>query len=173
MPGSHSAEEARRRTVVCARGWQGVRFRHQGQTRRGVDCIGLLMALGRELGTWNFTNDDPLVKEWLGYPRIPHPQRLVAALDSHLTRIPIADMRSADIALFRGRNYPQHLGLIDGDRVIHSYEPFGKVDSTRLDARSPLGGPRHSRTWRQAIVVVYLFPGVEAGLSAEASAKVG
>ena len=162
MHDSHSEESARSRTVACARGWQGVRFRHQGQTRRGVDCIGLLMALGRELGTWTLANDDPLVKEYLGYPRIPNPLRLVAALDSNLTRVPVAAVQSADIALFRGGRYAQHLGLIDGDRVIHSYEPFGKVDFTRLDARSPLGGSRRNRTWRELIMIVYLFPGVEA-----------
>lgn len=163
------SDPERARIVACARTWQGVRFRHQGQTRRGVDCIGLMMALGRELGTWTLANDDPLVKEWLGYPRIPNPERLMAALDRHLTRVPVAAMQSADIALFRGNRWPQHLGLIDGDRIIHSYEPFGKVERTRLDARSPLGGPRHSRTWRQLIMITYLFPGVEADLSSVAA----
>ena len=162
MLDSHSTDSARRRVLICARGWQGVRFKHQGQTRRGVDCIGFLMALGRELGTWTLANDDPLVRMYLGYPRVPDPRRLVEALDRHMTRVPIPEMKSGDVALFRGNRYPQHLGLIDGDRVIHSYQPFGKVDLTRLEARSPLGGSRRNRTWRELIMITYLFPGIEA-----------
>ena len=157
-----SLSPARIRTLEAGRSWQGIRFLHQGQSRRGVDCIGYLMALGRELGTWTLANDDPLVKLYLGYPRIPDPRRLVEALDLHMARVPLAMMKSGDVGLFRGNRYPQHLGLIDGDRVIHSYEPFGKVDRTRLEARSPLGGARHNRTWRELIMIVYVFPGCEA-----------
>ena len=36
--------------VAAARTWLGVPWRHQGRTRQGVDCAGLVVLVGRGLG---------------------------------------------------------------------------------------------------------------------------
>ena len=36
--------------VAAARVWLGVPWRHQGRTRQGVDCAGLVVLVGRGLG---------------------------------------------------------------------------------------------------------------------------
>lgn len=36
--------------VAAARAWVGVRYRHQGRSREGVDCIGLPACVRAELG---------------------------------------------------------------------------------------------------------------------------
>ena len=37
----------RREIVDAARNWVGVPYRHQGRTRNGIDCVGLLLEGGR------------------------------------------------------------------------------------------------------------------------------
>ena len=36
--------------IAAARSWLGVPWRHQGRTRQGVHCAGLVVLVGRELG---------------------------------------------------------------------------------------------------------------------------
>ena len=36
--------------VAAARGWLGVPWRHQGRSRAGVDCVGLVVVVCRSLG---------------------------------------------------------------------------------------------------------------------------
>ena len=36
--------------IAAARAWLGVPWRHQGRTRQGVDCAGLVVLVGREFG---------------------------------------------------------------------------------------------------------------------------
>jgi cell wall-associated NlpC family hydrolase len=36
--------------IAAARSWLGVPWRHQGRTRQGVDCAGLVVLVGRGLG---------------------------------------------------------------------------------------------------------------------------
>jgi cell wall-associated NlpC family hydrolase len=37
--------------VSAARSWLGVPWRHQGRTRQGVDCAGLVVLVGRKTTT--------------------------------------------------------------------------------------------------------------------------
>jgi cell wall-associated NlpC family hydrolase len=41
----------RQHIVDTARGWLGVPYRHQGRRKdKGVDCVGLIIGVGAELG---------------------------------------------------------------------------------------------------------------------------
>jgi len=139
--------------VFQARLWKGTRFRHQGRLRAtpgdrgGVDCIGLVIGVGNDLGLDVF--DMP------GYGRDPDTEgaTLKAKCDEHLVRAP--RLAPGVIVLMHFGGFPRHMGII-GDypggklSLIHSYiESFGCVEH-RLDDH-----------WRAQIIERYCYPGFQ------------
>ena len=125
--------------IAAARTCVGIPFQHQGrQPGLGLDCAGLLVVALRTLRL------DPLDRT--DYGRNPHGGALEAMLDAQplLFRVPIQEMRPADVLLMRFKTDPQHLALFAGETIIHAYESAGKVAEHRLDTR-----------WRARIVRVY------------------
>ena len=125
-----------------ARSWIGTKFVHQGRRKDiGVDCIGLVIEVCREVGLvdaaglppgWNHT----------GYGRFPDSYGPTQALLRYLTRVePRSAMRPGDVALFRTvRGEPAHMGWL-GDAgapcsLIHAYAaktiPQARVQEHRL-----------------------------------------
>jgi cell wall-associated NlpC family hydrolase len=130
--------------VAHARTWLGVPFRHQGRDRNGVDCAGLVICLGRDLGM--FAPDFDVN----GYRRAPD-GTMLAECDKHLD---VAPFSQAHIAVMRFSEEPQHVALLvpyrhGGVAALHALERSGKVVEHRLDA-----------TWRGRIVKTYRFRGV-------------
>ena len=117
--------------IAAARGYLGVRFRHQGRSRRGVDCAGLvavcLLAIGRA----------PADVE--AYGREPLNQGLRAMLVENFGEpIPKDEMRHGDIALMRFRGEPSHVGILGdylygGLSLIHAFAQVKKVSEHRID----------------------------------------
>ena len=35
--------------IEAARGWVGTKWRHQGRSKRGIDCVGLVIKIAEEL----------------------------------------------------------------------------------------------------------------------------
>jgi hypothetical protein len=130
--------------VAHARSWLGVPFRHQGRDRNGVDCAGLVICLGRELGLL------PKDFDVNGYRRSPD-GTMLAECDKHLDIAPIAQ---AHVAVMRFSEEPQHIALLvpyrhGGLAVLHALERSGKVVEHRIDS-----------VWRDRIVKTYRFRGV-------------
>jgi hypothetical protein len=122
--------------VSAARAWIGTPFVHQGRTRAGVDCIGLVLNVGWELGFL------PREYDVRGYSRIPD-GRLFAECDRMLTRIPAPAV--GGVLVMRFDIEPQHLAFV-GEHgghltVIHSLwnrdRKLGKVVETRLSGDLP------------------------------------
>lgn len=125
--------------IAAARACEHTPFVHQGrQPGVGLDCAGLLKVALCAIGRAPLDRTD--------YGRIPHGGELEAMLDAQplLVRVPINEMRAADILLMRFKADPQHLALLAGETIIHAYEDAGKVVEHRLDTR-----------WRARIVRVY------------------
>ncbi len=109
--------ELQRKLCDEARSWVGIRWRHQGRTRRGIDCGGLIIAvgetvLGRPLG-WD---------DLSGYKRHPTGDSLRAACEAGLDQITRADVRPGDVLLFRQikEGWPVHLCIVvDGPERLH------------------------------------------------------
>ena len=113
--------------VAVARGWLGTKFHHQGRVKGvGVDCIGLLVGVVRELGV--------NVEDRTDYGRQPHNGELEKALLDHLTP---CQMKAGAVALFRISKEPQHVGIIteynNGFGLIHAYAQARKVVEHNLD----------------------------------------
>jgi hypothetical protein len=122
--------------VTVARSFIGVPFMHQGRTRAGMDCIGLVLNVGWQLGFL------PLDYDVQGYSRIPD-GRLFKECDRLLKRIP-APVYGCILAM-KFDAEPQHIGFV-GERkghltVIHSLQDrkkrAGKVIETHLNPPWP------------------------------------
>lgn len=127
----------------AARGWVGVRWRHQGRSRAGVDCGGLLVMAMRDIGR------DMLDKR--AYGRVPKDGWLEAAMIANFGAPQGADALGVGsvVVMHFGAGQADHVGIIGahpdgGWRLIHAYAPWRKVVEHRLDD-----------VWRDRITEVY------------------
>ena len=118
--------------VDSARQWLGVRWRHQGRDRDGVDCGGLLVVAMRGIGR--------TMRDKRAYGRVPKDGWLEAALAANFGPPGgVEDIALGRIALFRfGKSEPDHVGILachpqGGLSVIHAYAPWRRVVEHRLD----------------------------------------
>lgn len=134
--------------ITTARAAIGVPFKHQGRNMRGLDCVGLLVLVCERLGV--------AVADREGYPERPSNGLLEGAFADHvasgvLQRIEITKMQTGDFLMMRFVREPQHLAILAGDNIIHSYMTVGQVCEHRFDAR-----------WRSRVIAVYRLAGVES-----------
>lgn len=119
--------------IAAARSYVGVPFRHQGRTRHGVDCIGLVVCAARDIGLTLADRTD--------YPRDPNG---LLPLEMARQFAPVESTQAGDILLMRFRGEPQHVAILAGATLIHGYASIGRVVEHGLDAK-----------WRRRIVATY------------------
>jgi cell wall-associated NlpC family hydrolase len=120
------------RVIQVARTWIGTRFHHQGRTKGvGVDCIGLIVGVAKELGLE--------VVDRVDYAREPSNGELEKALAKYLTP---CELKVGAVALFKLDKEPQHVGIIGALSIehgawnyslIHAYAQARKVVEHGLD----------------------------------------
>lgn len=113
--------------IAAARAWLEVPFTHQGRSRLGVDCIGLVINVGWQLGFL------PRSYDVQGYDRMPDGS-LFGECDRLLERIP-GPVFGCIVAM-RFASDPQHIGFIGEHHghptLIHSLSTARKVTEHRL-----------------------------------------
>lgn len=124
------------RLLVELRRWVGVPFHHQGRTRAGVDCVGLLLAGLAEQGVR------------VDAPADYHPSAAAALLLGELDASALFQPRSGapergDVLVFRIRRAAQHLAIALGSDVM--------IHATRDGVNTVTIGP----LWRQRLVQRY------------------
>jgi hypothetical protein len=140
--------------VACARGWVGTRFHHQCRLKKtathkgGVDCLGLLVGVARELDLRD-TNNQPLADfDRADYTHLPDTEYLRWMLSSLLIEIPVRNAVPGDIVLLTIDGRAQHMGIVsdmsNGFGIIHAYAPARAVVEHVLD-----------RFWTERIVAAY------------------
>lgn len=118
--------------VSIARRWVDTPFHHQARLERvGVDCVGLVICVAREI--------DAVPSDWdvEGYGRVPDGRQLVHHLQQRLVPIAQAEMRPGDVVLVAFDSHPQHVGIVGnylhgGLSIIHASGAHGRVLETRL-----------------------------------------
>ncbi|MEX1034648.1 MAG: NlpC/P60 family protein [Sneathiella sp.] len=108
----------RQRIIEGARGWIGTRWQHQGRSRAGgVDCIGLIVMVARELGI--------PVQDVTGYRRRQDGRQFLSEIHKQLEIIPSTDWKKGDIGVFKESSFPIHVGFLgwrnDIATVIHAH----------------------------------------------------
>jgi cell wall-associated NlpC family hydrolase len=131
--------------VATARGFCGVRWRHQGRSRDGIDCAGLVLEVARICrgSTVDVRN----------YNRKEANEQMVAHCRAHLQPVPIRDAQPGDVMVF-GLGDSRHMGIVGdykhgGLSLIHAYLAVRMVVETRIDEE-----------WRARARGCFRFPGV-------------
>ena len=105
--------------VQAARGWLDTPYHHQARLRGvGVDCLGLLIGVCRELGTVDETFDVT------GYPRAADGTTLMRLAKQHMEQIDGA-MQPGHAIVTSCHGVPHHFGIIadyrhGGLSIIHA-----------------------------------------------------
>lgn len=106
----------RAQIVETARGFIGTPWVHQARAKgAGVDCLGLLVGVARELGM--------PVEDRADYPYEPIPSELLAGLALNLDAIDLDDARAGDVLCFwiGDEARPQHLAILTERGILHAW----------------------------------------------------
>jgi len=123
----------RRAVIAEAREWILTPFHHEQRCKGvGVDCTGLVIAVGEAAGASHFDRRT-LKGFWEFYGRRPNPEKMREALLAFLVPIPESEATIADIAWMHwGDEMPIHLALrseFDGrEMLIHSVVRYGVME---------------------------------------------
>ena len=128
------------------RTWLDVPYLHQGRSREGVDCLGLIQMPPRELG---LMLDVPIFND---YARTPD-GLMLPTCRKYLIE---AEMQIGGVVVFDMGAGPQHMAYLGDYRhgglsLIHALNRNKKVVEHRLDP-----------TWRARVVASFVIPGVGA-----------
>lgn len=114
--------------VTEARTWLGVKFKKGGRDRTGVDCIGLLVNVGRKFG---FDIEDTIE-----YSFNPEPAKFQSLVYSQTVERKVSELDAGMILLFRQSIFPMHTGILARDR----YGRFTVINAS-VKARSVVEEP--------------------------------
>ena len=134
--------------IHTAKGLIGVPYRHQGRSRAGLDCAGVIIVVGQTEGVMG--EEAEVTK---AYPRRPDAAKFAAAMiEAGLIQRPFGTQEHGDILRINTAGWPVHLGLYEIDEngmewYIHAYLPHKKV------TRDPL-----TPEVRRAICSVWRYP---------------
>ncbi len=139
-------EVTRADVVACARSLIGVAYVHQHRDRKvGVDCVGLVIVVARELG---LVAPDFDVNS---YARKPDGTTLMARCAEFMDPVKDEDVRPGHVLVLAFRKDPQHMGILGdylygGLSLIHA---FGQTDGKgRVEERNLQTGLKAFRPLR-------------------------
>lgn len=116
--------------VTEARTWLGVKFKKGGRDRTGVDCIGLLVNVGRHFG---FD-----ISDTTEYSFNPEPSKFRELVYNQTVERKLDDIEAGMILFFRQSVFPMHTGIIARDArgrftVINASAKERKVAEEPMD----------------------------------------
>lgn len=118
--------------AAVARSFLGVRWTHQGHTRSGVDCVGLVRAVGDELG---LLPDDLIIPPYRTQPDAS----LLSYFDRYMDRVPARKARLGSVLIFGFGPSPHHAGIIvdaSNGGIVHAYAAHRKVVMDHMESRA-------------------------------------
>lgn len=97
----------RQQIVDAARSYLGVRFKKGGRSRTELDCVGLLVLVGRDIGLE--------LEDTTEYTFNPEVKKFTDVIYSQSVRLPMHTILPGSIGIFRQSIYPMHTGIIGID----------------------------------------------------------
>lgn len=116
----------REHIVTVARSWVGVPFAHQGRSRSGVDCGGLLLCVAHECGID--------IEAPPAYSMSPDPELFTLWLNRYCERFGKYDAAPGMVAHMSFSGQPRHLAIISNIGLIHAWAKPGRVVEHSIDA---------------------------------------
>lgn len=117
--------------VKAARMFVGVRYRHQGRTGEGLDCIGLPVVARQVLGL-------PALDSEPGYSRTSSSMEMLNFCREQMAEVSPNDLQPGDI-LVQIDGMTRHMAIVcdypmgDSFGIIHAWLPNKRVTECRLD----------------------------------------
>lgn len=134
--------------IKAARRYVGVRYRHQGDSRHGCDCWGLIRATCiTDLGLFPSGLN---VRRDYGYVSDGELEKKVAEHCGNPIASPV--LGCLVVIAWPGTTHAGHLAFFTGENLIHSYSRMGKV--VEHGFRAP---------WPKLVRGFYKLPGVTYG----------
>lgn len=139
-----------RKTIVShARAWIGTPYHHQASLKGvGVDCIGLVRGIWREIFG---SEPEPLPPYSGDWAEATGREAMLQAASRHLVPVPPELVREADVLVFRLRAgaVAKHAAIVsDPGRMIHAQEG------------APVAEAVIAPWWRRRIAGAFSFPNV-------------
>ena len=105
----------RKEIVDLARSYLRSPFHHQGRIREGIDCAGLAIAIGNEIGS--------PIKDCI-YKRKPTKGVIIGQLEKTLDRVDLEDALPGDVLVFwiLKKGNDQHIAIKSDKGKINTYE---------------------------------------------------
>lgn len=121
--------ESRAEILREARTWIGTPYREQGHMKgTGADCIGLFRGIAENLELYDMATALEAFEPFAAYSRFPNPTKLRAGLAAFFVKIDFAEVLVADILIFRGKQFPQHMAMATDRGLLHCLERHGVVE---------------------------------------------
>ena len=115
--------------VAEARRWVGVPYVHQGRTRFGVDCIGLILCVRDALAPWQ-----ALIGETRNYARHPRDGLLLDRVREHCAELERPEDGAMILIRWPKTPEPSHVAIYAGGNLIHAYQRAKRVVETGFRA---------------------------------------
>jgi cell wall-associated NlpC family hydrolase len=97
--------------VEAARKYLGVKFAHTGRSDKGLDCIGLVALVAKDLG-YEFRDNR-------NYSKRPHPDVMIRGIEQFAKKVK-GGWKPGDILVFSHASVPCHCAIATGDdTMIH------------------------------------------------------
>lgn len=114
--------------ISKAREYLDTPFHHQARVKgRGVDCLGLLICVGRDLGFLraDFDRQD--------YGHVPNSKIMRAGLAEQLDEIPVADLQPGDVMFLTFDGEPTHVAFKTDRGMLHAFSSARRVVEHSMD----------------------------------------
>lgn len=145
-PTPYSPTPTRSDVVESARRLEGTPFRHQGRSDLGLDCVGLVILVGRRLGLIDY-DVTAYAKRTNGHEFMSHFRR------AGLLERPWRERRQGDIVLMHDCFFPCHTAImteVEPDRIIHAFAQRRKV------VEEP-----YTDHWHKRLIGCFSYPGLD------------
>lgn len=119
----------RNKIVEEARSYMGVRWKHQGRTHNGIDCVGLVIKVGNTLKLIDYDTRD--------YQRHSFSRAFLMHFRQCMYEVPIVKAQAGDVILFQDNQFPCHSAILAEKyglkTIIHSHASRRRVVEEQLE----------------------------------------
>ena len=138
----------RDKVVEEARSWLNTRWVHQGRTRQGIDCAGLIVVVGRKFDILDY--DDKT-----NYQRRTAGLSFLKPFRESMRRKSFNERKPGDVVLFRDAHFPCHSTIYTANEGIETIVHATILERKVVEERLQRGD------WLQRVVACFEYKGID------------